>query len=433
MNSSPVSSQSFPDEDWIHQLNPQQMFTLIDRLLPLEACLYYQVLPLSLEGSRLNLGMVDPEDTAAADYVRRLLSYINCSVTPRPISSAAHREMLSKYLSHSGQSSSKTQPLLGQPNQPQPQAFSPPPRPATPPPRPKESDRNLQATFIVDSPEELDLPDEAPPAVQPSNPRAPEPASAPLQSAPPSASAKAPQTGSVHAAAQSAAPKPSPSEVEESFLASKAPPPLNISVNHSSSPLETLVQLPPRVLLHELLGRVLVSGIGRLYFERQPHQGRILWSQNGVMQSVLDNLDANHFQGVLNELKRLMEMPLLPVKTTKQVEVERLYKGAQLLLRFRVIPGTHGEEATLQVLRGAALKFYQQQLIGSLGRDALGLAQKLQQRVHEIRDRARSELNLSRSQIEALPALRELLHQLDQQVEEIMRQNAEQDAEDSQS
>uniref|UniRef100_A0ACD5GZI3 Uncharacterized protein n=1 Tax=Desertifilum tharense IPPAS B-1220 TaxID=1781255 RepID=A0ACD5GZI3_9CYAN len=47
--------------DAVH-LDREQMFHLIDGVLPFEACLYHQVLPLSLEGSVLNLGMVDRED-----------------------------------------------------------------------------------------------------------------------------------------------------------------------------------------------------------------------------------------------------------------------------------------------------------------------------------------------------------------------------------
>ena len=60
--------------DWAKRLNVEQMFTLINGVLPLEACLYYQVLPLFLEGNRLHLGMVTPNDTSALEYVRRIVS-----------------------------------------------------------------------------------------------------------------------------------------------------------------------------------------------------------------------------------------------------------------------------------------------------------------------------------------------------------------------
>ncbi len=68
--------------NWAAQVNPDLAFRLIDSILPFEACLYHQILPLSLEGSRLKLGMVNLDDSAALDYVRRILSYMNCSLAP---------------------------------------------------------------------------------------------------------------------------------------------------------------------------------------------------------------------------------------------------------------------------------------------------------------------------------------------------------------
>jgi hypothetical protein len=77
------------------------------------------------------------------------------------------------------------------------------------------------------------------------------------------------------------------------------------------------------------------------------------------------------------------------------------------------MPGTHGEEATLQVLRGTALKFYQRQQLEKLGQDALKLAQQLQRKLNEISDRSgRYPMPL-----EALPALNQLLGGLDKQLE----------------
>lgn len=436
MNSFQPTSTSSSDEDWLQQVNLDQMFTLMDRLLPFEACLYYQVLPLSLEGSRLNLGMVDPEDAAATDYVRRMLSYIHCSIVSRPIPSAAHREMLSRYLNRSSNSaqppaaeatSASELPETTLPDLPEATSLPESPSPQPSRSQPRVSDRNLQSTFIVDSPEELDWTEiKALPSQGEEPKKTAEGAAPPNTSSMPASSAprieRSPASLSVPAQKQTArsAPQPSPK-----LPGGSTPAALDITVNHLSSPLESLIDLTPKALLHELLGRVLVSGIGRLYFENQRDHGRVLWSQNGVMQSVLDDLPKQSFQGVMYELKRLMDLPLMPVKEVKQVESERIYRGSRLLLRLRVMPGKHGEEATLQVLRGAALKFYQQQLIGNLGREALSLAQRLQQRVNEIRDRSAADMRLSDTQLEALPALRQLLRQLDQQVEELIQNHLE--------
>lgn len=392
-------SLSSVQSDGTAWLDSAQMFQLIDSLLPFEACLYHQVLPLSIEGSRLNLGMVSLEDTTALDYVRKILAYINCSLVPRSISSELHQKMLSAYLSHADRQKQKAQK-------------SPPEPPQLPPPSspPKSRsdrgpiDRNNQPTLVVDSPEKLDLGGDATEIMAPA--------------------ASVPSPAKPDSTANKPEPKPpQPPQVKPPEIpatsAVPALPILDVEPRHLSSPIEVLAMLPPKNLLDELLGRVLVGGIGRLYLERQQHQGRILWSQNGVLQSVLENLPAAVFQGVINEFKRLTNLPMIPVQKPRQEEVERLYQGSRLLLRFRVMPGTYGEEATLQVLRGAALKFYQQQQLATLSRDALGIAQQLQRKLDEIRDRAETDLGLNGTPLEALPALNQLLQSVDQQLKNL--------------
>ena len=195
----------------------------------------------------------------------------------------------------------------------------------------------------------------------------------------------------------------------------QALPRLVVRSLYLSRPLEFIASLPPHQLLPELLGRVLIGGIGRLYFERQADGGRILWSQDGVLQSVLEGLSLSVFQGVILELKRFANLPLLPVIQPKQVEIERLYQDECLLLRLQVMPGNHGEEATLQVLRGVALKFYQRQKLEKLSQETLKLTQQLQRKLSEIRDRS-SRYSLP---VEALPALKRLLESLEKQIESL--------------
>lgn len=425
VHSQPLNQRAMP-------MDTEQTFRLIDSILPFEACLYHQVLPLSLEGSRLRLGMVNLDDAAAMDYVRRILAYMNCSLVPQVIVSDTHHAVLSAYLNYTGQKK-QAQAAANQAKQPA-QISSPITAKATVQSEAAKAsdssssaklDRNAQPTLIVDSPEalsffELDL--EQSQAKHPS--ALPDLAAndVPLQADPN-------QTAileDLHPLAPPAMPVPSavPELVRQSQgqpavtpLPGDALPILDIDPTHLHQPVETLVGLPPKKLLHELLARVLVDGIGRLYFERQQQHGRILWSQNGVLQSVLDQLSPTVFQGVINELKLLTHLPLLATNRPKQVEIERLYQQNRLLLRLRVMPGTHGEEATLQVLRGAALKFYQQQQLSNLSRDALGIAQQLQNKVNEIRHRTRFNPMLSIEHLELLPALNEVLKSVDEQLE----------------
>lgn len=403
------------------------MFILIDGVLPFEACLYYQILPLFLEGSRLNLGMVSPEDTSASDYVRRIISYMNYSLVPRSMSSEALQAVLSAYLHHAGSQSNPLQPsrVPTRPNRGSARAKSD-----------EQVDRNLQKTLVVDSPENLNLEGTSqpkhgspvPPPQIPFAPPIPEPSSSELDDSLVEALELeiAPMEADIAPAAeQQMAEMPPPPDLPPSLLTSL--PTLEVQANYLSSPVEVLATLPAAELLKELLGRVLLGGIGRLYFERQPQYGRVLWSQNGVLQSVLDKVDPAQFQGVIDELKRMTQLSLIRVEKPKQVEIERLYQNTRLLLRFRVMRSASGEEeATLQVLRGAALKFYQQQQFASLERDAITIAKQLQLKVNEIRDRARNQPGLTGSKLDALPALNQMLRYIEEQID-----NLQSDAEDS--
>lgn len=412
-----------PKSDWTAQLNTEQVFRLIDSILPFEACLYHQLLPLSLEGSRLKLGMVNLDDAAALDYVRRILAYMNCSLVPQTLATDVHHAALSAYLSYTG---SQKQPL-SRPTTARAIAQHTGQRLTKDIAKNGASDANIAAvdieqpqltqdshpTFLVDSPEDLNFQDleiTTPP--------------------PPSVSVEARSTPQEEQVAEQ------PNDFNrlretlilksEPLSASKPPkiptlgdalPILPVEPKHLSEPITALATLPPAELLIELLGRLLIGGIGRLYFERQQQYGRILWSQNGVLQSVLEELPLDVIQGVVNELKLLTHLPLVPVQKPKQVEIERRYQKQRLLLRLRVMPGAHGEEATVQVLRGAALKFYQQQQLASLSRDALTIAQELQHKVNEIRVRTRFYPLSSPDQLSILPALDQVIKSVEQDLE----------------
>lgn len=370
------------------RLNVAQMLSLIDSILPFEACLYHEIIPLSVESSCLHLGVVNPSDTVATEYARKQVSFIHCSVKSWPVTSDWQRKMLSKYLSYASRQKARPQPQIEAPPQAQ-----------------NQGDEFL--TFIVDSPEDLrgDRPlgtvSDHRPAPTPSPPTAPP---SPVEPAPP------------------VAPPP---------VVEPEPQPLALTLDPilSQVPLDQLHRLSPPKLTQALLYQVLTEGIGRLYLERRPAHGQVLWSRDGVVQAALKNLSLDQVQSIINELKRLTHLPLLPTAQLKHADIERLYKGERVLLRLRLMAGSHGEEATLQVLRGAALKFYQQQQIKQMGEDALGVAQTLQKRICEIRQRARQSLTIETPSARTLEALSQLLKMMEEQLEQIMQASVEPNSE----
>ncbi|MBW4657942.1 MAG: hypothetical protein KME15_04655 [Drouetiella hepatica Uher 2000/2452] len=406
--------------DWVDRLNGEQMFMLIDGILPFEACLYYQVLPLFLEGNRLNLGMVSPEDIPACEYVRRIISYLNYSLVPRQISSEAVQVVLTAYLNHIGERQSLESKR---------QIFSYGHHRYSDGAASHETTQNDRQTLIVDSPEDLNLPPTATNPVPPSAPPQVPPqlpdleitlsdASLPDASLPDASlpDASPPET-TLPATLEPIQEKPIATVEAASLI--KALPPLEIQADYLSAPVETLANLSPRAMLRELLGRVLVGGIGRLYFESHMYYGRVMWSQNGVLQSVLEKLPLMVFRGLIDELKQMAGLSSQTIEQAKQVEIEYLYDRNRVLLRFRFMSGAHGEEATLQVLRGAALKFYQQQQVTKLERDAMGIARQLQNKLKEIRDRAHSEPGITGARFEVLPALSQILRTLEDDLDDL--------------
>ena len=376
------------------EMDLTQVYALIDSILPFEACLYYQVLPLMIEGSRLVIGMVNPSDHTASEYVKRQLAFINYSISTREIASDWNRDLLSKYLSHHSKARQQSQTR---------QEASPPPSRGTAQAAavPKDEDAIAQATFIVDQPEELEE----------------------MRAARQGRPAPAPETAKpVRPKVAARSPQPPPPESSQTPSPSAGYPPLHLQVDerYKGADATVLAGLQPKELMQGLLSKVLDEGIGRLYFERRPDTGRILWSKDGVLQAVMDTVDPMVFQGVINELKLLTHLSLIPVRKARQVEIERLYQQTRILLRFRVMPGSNGEEATLQVLRGTALRFYQQQQIDKLGRDALDAAQILERRLNDIRDRARQTLNFNTTRSETLPAIIQMLKRMENQVQELI-------------
>ncbi|MGC8711226.1 MAG: hypothetical protein ACP5RH_02435 [Leptodesmis sp.] len=358
------AQQSKPD--WMNQIDAEQAFRLVDSILPFEACLYHQILPLSLEGSRLKLGMVNVDDTAALDYVRRILAYMNCSLVPHPLASDVHYAALSAYLQYSDQQKKAVSPAAPSLARRIAKKLAEQSSQRGSGTRADHSpDPHTSPTLLVDSPTEL-------PSFRP-NP----PADNGLVE---SERSLAPQPLGVHEDEDTVI----FSEPFESTAPSDQAAELDIAPQHLSDDPVLLSSLPADALLQELLGRILAWGIGRLYLEQRLEHGRILWSQNGVLQAVLEELPTATLQGVIRELKQLTHVPAAVVAKNKQVEIEKMYQGRRLLLRLRLMPGKHGEEATLQVLRGAALKFYRQQQLVNLAQEATGIAQQLQKKVNEM-------------------------------------------------
>jgi type II secretory ATPase GspE/PulE/Tfp pilus assembly ATPase PilB-like protein len=403
----------------------EQAFWLIDSLIPKASCIYHQILPLSLVEKRLTLGMVNLKDTAALDYVRSLLSSSDYSLRIQPIDSKTLQLILSAY-SNSPQSerSEPQNPKLAQQIPQLPTNFNDQPtiiqdstaleQPNTDPAT-NFNDRsaliNERPTLIVDNPEDLSpsLADSAPDAFPP-------PPSATNFNEQPTLIVDSLDELSPELAERmfgSASPQNAANSPAEATSNADSKPLLEVQTYSTSESLDFLAKLSPQKLWQELLSRVLSEGIGRLYFERHPHHGRIFWSKNGVLQLSLEKVTPSVFQGTIDEFKRLLKLPATPLQQARKGELERYYRQERLLLRWQVIPGKYGEEGTLQVLRGKASELYQQRQMEELGNQALRLAESLERKLRQIQ--AMSRINPAR--LEMLPSLRQMQEKINRYLE----------------
>jgi hypothetical protein len=98
----------------------------------------------------------------------------------------------------------------------------------------------------------------------------------------------------------------------------------------------------------------------------------------------INKLDLQLFQGVLSEFKYLARLPIQPLQELRRGELLRCYKQEKLLLSWQISPSQFGEEAMLHVLRGNALKFYQQKQMDDMGEQVLQLAKTLESKLNQI-------------------------------------------------
>ncbi len=365
-------------------LDVTQAFGLIDRILPFEACLYHEIIPLFLENRTLKLGIVTLTDVPAIDYARKILLFLNYTLILQVISTDLHRQVLSQYLQFKGQAdpdvedptvfyeSEHCAPLRSTAIQASSSSSLSPSPPI---------DRE---TLIVETPEAID--DWPMDVVRPAAQSGLKPARSVndltlIQSSN--------DRGQSHPSAYDQPLLPTPGD---------ALPILAVKTTYADASPEILQGLDSTELLENLLGRVLTSGIGRLYFEYQSDSGRVLSSTDGILQSLIESFPIARFESLIWALKNLMKVSPEPVTEPVQVEIERWHEKNRLLLRLRLMPQWEGEEvvgedATLQILRGAALRFYQQQQRTHLRRDTFLVAKNLQLKVQALQERSNHTTN----------------------------------------
>ena len=433
-------SQTSPPEI----LNDQEVvFRLIDSVVSLECCLHYQVLPLELDNNHLTVGMINPKDQNALNFIRPIAASLNYSLEIRSIDPQEHQLILASYLKKSSlvpgnqrnqdhHDISKETMIDEEMSQPSPNSldsrltFSE--IPGQKPQAPKSSNLHDRPTLIVDSEEKSEDNQPNQPQIISSQPQIHQ-----LQSESPHLQSGATpisftHLGNAHQETTALPLTSSISEIKstqesitapiiESAQESIAAPILELKAEHIQKSIDSLSYLEPEQLWQELLAKILDGGIGRLYLKRDYNYGRIIWSRDGVIQSSLDKVKLDVFEKIIGEIKTLGKQPLSPLKKPKKVAIERIYNQERILLRLEFFVGQSGDEITIQVLRGEALEFYEQRQVEKSVEQAIYFAEKMEKTLRKIR-MCSNEQNLG-----DFSRLETIYRQIERQFQLIQKQN----------
>ncbi|MDJ0533627.1 MAG: hypothetical protein QNJ70_14260 [Xenococcaceae cyanobacterium MO_207.B15] len=412
----------------------KHIFKLIDSIVSLEFCLHYQFLPLALRDNVLILGMINPEDRNGYNFIYPIVKALGYSLEIFELDSQTHQLILASYLKRDFKEVSNSNPdtlpsslqsnllqnagkqssaseldysltLTDIPATPPNLEETPPPKsstseldysltltdvPATPPNNSKTPNLHERPTLIVNTREKLP-PDSSSleDAISISQPEI-------FASEPNITSSNLPQLNSNNL---------------ESL-----PNLLEVKAKYINESIDTLSSLAPEQLWQELLARILDGGIGRLYLERHSDYGRIIWSRDGVLQSSLEPVEIAIFNHIIQEIKILAKQPLKPIEKSKKVATEKFYNQERILLRIEFFLNKYGEEITIQILRGKALKFYEQRQVKRMMEQALSLSQKLDKILKKIIFCSRS------GELDELDSLIAIFEQIEKQIKLLEKQ-----------
>lgn len=375
-------------------MNVEQIFPLIDNLIPLEICSHHRILPLMVKNQSLLLGMVNPDDLSVLDYVRPIIKTKSYFVKRQEIHLEDYQRILREYRDYNKRDQDHTAILSEE-----------------------EIFRELEALGVIeasDPPEMVDSTETTDLQPPPTLTHLP-------QDEPPGEFSQGPEMPLVDLDLSEYGELPAPSlnptitpqeSVSPRSLSLETWPILDLQPRYLSVPFHLLSKLPPEYLMTELLARLLMQDYGQIYFQCSAlREAEIICNPKGKNKQVLSQLTAGQIHRILTQLKQLFLIPPRGKKTMRKIEMMRAYQGESLLLRFQFSLGEYGEQASVEFFKNRALVRYQQKQMEQFSQDAIALAQQLQAKLKKISDRRK----INTQPLDQLPRLRALLKTIDHQ------------------
>ncbi len=145
-----------------------------------------------------------------------------------------------------------------------------------------------------------------------------------------------------------------------------------------------LIGLISQLSWEKLLEQVFKHQSEEIYLTRHDDFGSIVANKNELLQSSIEQVPLPIFCSVINEIKRMVRLPLDLSNHSKKVVLERFYRQERILLRLEFTLKDNEEVVIVQILRGQKLKKYEQQQMNKASERALNLAKKLEKTLRRI-------------------------------------------------
>lgn len=400
--------------------NSKNIFKLIDAVFPVDSCRHYQVLPLSLEGQNLSIGMIDPKNQDSLKFVNSIANVFKYKLDIKSIDEQTIQIILASHPQNSQSSSAKKKEALH--NQTvideafDPNVFSPSnevPRKRAVEPAPTIIAESEQAVSqpkpqkgqgdsgLEDLPADLDFLKDLDLSPQKKSP---------------DSKSKIDQGATIYEIPPEFLHLQSPSNTKKNNhrvdsqktiiaddLGGLTPQELSdielaesqiseLIAEASSQKIEQeevesadfLPRLNSQLSWQKLLEQAFKHHSEGIVLTRHGDRGSVVSQKDQLSQSSLEDVALPIFCSLIDEIKRMAKIPLDLSNHPKKVVLERFHQQERILLRTEFSVKEQKEVVIVQILRDKNLMAYEQKQMDKVSEQALYLAKQLEKSLRRI-------------------------------------------------
>ena len=394
--------------------NSKNIFELIDAVFPIDSCWHYQVLPLSLKKSNLEIGMINPNNRESLKFVNSIAKVFKYNLNIKSIDVQTLQIILDSYpqnLPDSKQNRSKESRTIieatvveenfepdkfpsSNSNLRRKFADSAPTVISQTAPQSHPQSKNI-ASDLGDLPADLDFlkdldlstPENSQSASIEKN------GSKTLYEIPPEFSNQHSynsnnldnkQTVISNNPAELLDQHQSDIELAQAQISDLIAEVSNQIKEPEKANSNFLAKLDFKLSWQKLLEQAFEYGTEEIELIRYSDRGSINAKQNRISQSSLEQIPLPIFCSLIDEIKRMAKIPLNLSNHPKKIVLERFYQQERILLRLEFTVKDENEAAVIQIFRGDNLIAYEQDQMNKMSEQALYFAKQLERSLRKI-------------------------------------------------